>query len=101
MANQSSVVSLKSLEGFWSAYAGVNPRSRAKLKGYVCNRCCQLQVSRAYSSGCWRCSDIPVIGNIIASLIGSTVIKFLAIVAYVGGLVISPFLLMPQVTKLG
>ncbi len=31
-------------------------------------------------------------GNIIALLLGSTVIKFLVVIANVGGLVISPFL---------
>ncbi len=76
------------------------PRSRAKLKGYVCNRNCQRQVLRVCSLRCWRCSGIPVISNIIALLIGSTVIKFLAVIVNVGRSVISPLLLMWQVTQL-
>ncbi len=50
---------------------------------------------------CWRCLSVPVIGNVMASLISSTVIKFLAVIANGGGFVISPFLLIWEATKLG
>ncbi len=50
---------------------------------------------------CWRCLSVPVISNVMASLISSTVIKFLAVIANGGGFVISPFLLIWGATKLG
>jgi hypothetical protein len=68
---------------------------------YFCNRCCQFQVLRDYSLGYWRYLSVPVIGNVMASLISSTVIKFLAVIANGGGFVIPPFLLILEVIKRG
>ncbi len=66
-------------------------RARAQnSREYFRNRCCFLQVPRAYFLGCWHCSGVPVIDNTAALLIGSTVIKFLVVVVIAGGLVISP-----------
>ncbi len=51
--------------------------------------------------GYWRYFSVPVIGNVMALLISSTVIEFLVVIANVGELVISQLLLILQVTKLG
>jgi len=75
--------------------------SAQNSREYFRNQYCLFQVLRAYSQRCWYYLDIPVIGNMVASLIGSSVIKFLVVIATVGGLVISPLLLMLQVTKQG
>jgi hypothetical protein len=70
-------------------------RARAQnSREYFRNRCCLLQVPRAYFLGCWRCSGVQLIDNAAALLIGSTVIKFLVAIVTAGGLVISPPLLI-------